>query len=116
MFVTTGAGLRAAPAVLPEAVCRGDTASGAPSRLHPLTSAGDLSTMSDSCLPGSTQEGPPFLYTPVYVLCAKTETCQEYSCLCIPAISVRSTEPLDCSWRADQPKRTSLWPNLDSEP
>ena len=62
-----GAGLRVKLALFPEAVCRGDI-SGAPF-LRPLTSAGDRSTRSESCFPGSTQVGPPFLYTPVYVDC-----------------------------------------------
>ncbi len=65
--VMMGAGLRVKLALFPEAVCRGDI-SGAPF-LRPLTSAGDRSTRSESCFPGSTQVGPPFLYTPVYVDC-----------------------------------------------
>ena len=63
----TGAGLRGAPALLLAAICRGATSGAAFLRL--LASALERSTRSDSCFPGSTQLGPPFLYTPVYVDC-----------------------------------------------
>ena len=65
----TGAGLRVGPTLLQVAVCRGDTSCEAFLRL--LASPLERSTRSDSCFPGSTQLGPPFLYTPVYVDCIK---------------------------------------------
>ena len=40
-------------------------------RLMPRTSAGERSSRSLSWRPGSTVVGPPFLYTPVYVDCAR---------------------------------------------
>ena len=63
----TGAGLRGVPALLLVAICRGVISEAA--FLRPLASAVERSTRSDSCFPGSTQLGPPFLYTPVYVDC-----------------------------------------------
>ena len=59
-----GAGLRPLVALLPlGAACRGDTPRDA--LLLAMALAWERSTRSDSLLPGSTQVGPPFLYTPV---------------------------------------------------
>lgn len=40
----------------------------------PRTSAGERSSSADRSLLGSTVDGPPFLYTPVYVDCAQQST------------------------------------------
>ena len=59
-----GAGLRPLEALLPfGAACRGVVPRDA--LLPAVVLVCERSTRSDSLLPGSTQVGPPFLYTPV---------------------------------------------------